>query len=384
MLANSIQSVSVAKLKQALIAIKQEKADKEAAEQAFLDQEAKNYEYGAGAIKVDFGDRKTSMFGETYNEAIAKIEAQIKKVQAVFDENLGLKKEQQEAEDLKKLIKAREDYIKTLEIQSDEQMIISDNTGRELLLAKQVNEMNAVERHLKELGLELDDEQYQRAYRYKELEQEAVLLAYDAVQAEKDRLQAIKDANEDYKKRIALAKKAHEAAKKAAADLIALNKSIGSSMENAMMSMVDGTKSVKDAFKDMAREIIKELYRIYVVKKITGMITGAIEKKFAPDIATTASALPKANGGPVNAGQRYIVGERGPEVFTPTMGGHITPNSGGGGGGTTIVQNINVSTGVQQTVRAEIRQMMPQIADSAKGAVLDAKRRGGSYGRAMA
>ena len=67
------------------------------------------------------------------------------------------------------------------------------------------------------------------------------------------------------------------------------------------------------------------------------------------------------------------------------MGGHITPNSGGGGGGaTTIVQNINVSTGVQQTVRAEIRQMMPQIADSAKGAVLDAKRRGGSYGRAMA
>ena len=62
----------------------------------------------------------------------------------------------------------------------------------------------------------------------------------------------------------------------------------------------------------------------------------------------------------------------------------ITPNSGGGGSGTTIVQNINVSTGVQQTVRAEIRQMMPQIADSAKGAVLDAKRRGGSYGRAMA
>ena len=155
-------------------------------------------------------------------------------------------------------------------------------------------------------------------------------------------------------------------------------------MENAMMSMVDGTKSVKDAFKDMAREIIKELYRIYVVKKITGMITGAIEGKFAPDVGATANPHTRANGGPVSAGQRYIVGERGPEVFTPTMGGHITPNSGGGGGGTTIVQNINVSTGVQQTVRAEIRQMMPQIADSAKGAVLDAKRRGGSYGRAMA
>ena len=66
-------------------------------------------------------------------------------------------------------------------------------------------------------------------------------------------------------------------------------------------------------------------------------------------------------------------------------GGQITSNSKSGiGSGVTIVQNINVSTGVQQTVRAEIRQMMPQIANSAKAAVVDAKRRGGSYGKAFA
>ena len=155
---------------------------------------------------------------------------------------------------------------------------------------------------------------------------------------------------------------------------------LSSSIESAMMSMIDGTKSVKDAFKAMAVDIIKELYRIYVVQQITGMITGAIG---GTGPAPAGSFKPKANGGPVSAGGKYIVGERGPEVFTPAMAGTITPNSGGGGE-TTIVQNINVSTGVQQTVRAEIRQMMPQIASSAKGAVLDAKRRGGSYGRAMA
>ena len=55
-----------------------------------------------------------------------------------------------------------------------------------------------------------------------------------------------------------------------------------------------------------------------------------------------------------------------------------------GGGGVTVVQNINVSTGVQQTVRTEIESLMPQIAESAKAAVADAKRRGGSYGRAFA
>ena len=55
----------------------------------------------------------------------------------------------------------------------------------------------------------------------------------------------------------------------------------------------------------------------------------------------------------------------------------------GGGEDIVINQTINVSTGVQQTVRNEIKTLMPQIAESAKGAVADAKRRGGSYGRAF-
>ena len=159
--------------------------------------------------------------------------------------------------------------------------------------------------------------------------------------------------------------------------------SLSSSIESAMMKMIDGTTSVKDAFKAMAVDIIKELYRIYVVQQITGLITGAIGGSGPAPAGSFSAPKPAANGGPVSAGGRYIVGERGPELFTPAMSGTITPNSSVGSS-TTVVQNINVSTGVQQTVRAEIRQMMPQIADSAKGAVLDAKRRGGSYGRAMA
>jgi hypothetical protein len=155
---------------------------------------------------------------------------------------------------------------------------------------------------------------------------------------------------------------------------------LSSAMETAFMSLVEGTKSVKDAFRDMASAVIKELYRIYVVQKITGMITGALKGSDVPLFGG------KANGGPVGAGGSYLVGERGPEIFTPSTSGTITPNSksGGAGSGVTVVQNINISTGVQQTVRAEIRQMMPQIAQSAKSAVVDSKRRGGNYGRAMA
>lgn len=37
----------------------------------------------------------------------------------------------------------------------------------------------------------------------------------------------------------------------------------------------------------------------------------------------------RANGGPVNAGGSYLVGERGPEIFTPSRSGSIIPNGGG-------------------------------------------------------
>jgi phage-related minor tail protein len=88
------------------------------------------------------------------------------------------------------------------------------------------------------------------------------------------------------------------------------------------------------------------------------------------------------------AGQASVVGEHGRELFVPSTSGRVlsVPQAKaamGGGGGVVVNQTINVTTGVQQTVRAEIKSLMPQIADSAKAAVLDAKRRGGAYGSAF-
>jgi hypothetical protein len=49
----------------------------------------------------------------------------------------------------------------------------------------------------------------------------------------------------------------------------------------------------------------------------------------------------KAAGGPVRSGTSYLVGERGPELFTPSGSGMITPNNRLVSGGSTI--NINVT-----------------------------------------
>jgi hypothetical protein len=65
----------------------------------------------------------------------------------------------------------------------------------------------------------------------------------------------------------------------------------------------------------------------------------------------------KAVGGPVSGGTTYLVGEKGPELFTPGTSGSITPNSalGSGSSGTTI--NINVSGAIDPISTAR------QIAD---------------------
>ena len=61
-----------------------------------------------------------------------------------------------------------------------------------------------------------------------------------------------------------------------------------------------------------------------------------------------------------------------------------TRNAMGGGGPPVVIQqDINFSTGVVPTVRAEVRNMMPQIAEVAKGAVLEASARGGAFRRGL-
>lgn len=178
----------------------------------------------------------------------------------------------------------------------------------------------------------------------------------------------------------------------------ALGNFIEDSFEGAMMSIVDGTKSVEDAFRTMAAEIVKELYRVLVVQqavaafKTAGKILGI---PFFEEGAAFSNGrvTPFADGGvvasptyfPMAGGNTGLMGEAGPEAIMPLKRGKDGKlGVQAEGGGTTIVnQTINVSTGVQQTVRTEIKSLMPQIAEGAKSAVLDAKRRGGAYGRTL-
>jgi hypothetical protein len=150
---------------------------------------------------------------------------------------------------------------------------------------------------------------------------------------------------------------------------------------------ITGAKNFADAVKDMAKSVIdsliKMLVQYYITKPLFDALTTFIGGAGAGAGGGGAGAGTRAVGGPVSAGSPYLVGENGPELFVPSAGGQIVPNGRMGGGGVTVNQNINISTGVAQTVRAEVANLMPQIAQTAKAAVAEARMRGGNYSKSL-
>ena len=169
---------------------------------------------------------------------------------------------------------------------------------------------------------------------------------------------------------------------------------IGNSFERAFMSAIDGSMSAKDAFRSMASTIIAELYRIFVIKKITGFISSFIADPAmfgglggggsftgAPPIRPTSFD----GGGYTGNGPRTggLDGRGGFMAMLHPNETVVDHSRGNSGGEVVVNQTINVTTGVQQTVRNEIQTLLPQIAEASKAAVLDARRRGGSFANAF-
>jgi len=153
---------------------------------------------------------------------------------------------------------------------------------------------------------------------------------------------------------------------------------------------ITGAQKFSDAIKNMAKSVIDSLIQMLVQKYIVDAAFGAITAGFGggPTPAPTGggggmSLGGLARGGVATGNTPYIVGEKGPELFIPSTTGRVVPNNDLSGGGVTVVQNINVTTGVQQTVRAEIANLLPQISNAAKSAVADARMRGGGFSKAM-
>jgi len=189
---------------------------------------------------------------------------------------------------------------------------------------------------------------------------------------------------------------------KAAEDTEKAYKKSFDGVADGFLSAIEGSQKFSDAMKSMAKSVIDSLIKMLIQKYIVDAAFSAITN-FVGSTQLGRNA---------SAGYGSSLGMADPFNTANFAGGGYTgnsPRSGGldgkggfaailhpretvvdhhqgqslGGGGITINQTINVTTGVQQTVRAEIATLMPQIANAAKSAVADAKMRGGNYSKML-
>ena len=138
----------------------------------------------------------------------------------------------------------------------------------------------------------------------------------------------------------------------------------GNALTDDLMEGRDALESFKDFFEKIVKDMIAQAIKLFIIRSILSSIAGAFDYdlKFGDGI-NIDSISKREKGGPVKAGQPYLVGEGGMEIFTPSTNGNITPNNQIGGGGATtnnyITNNINAmdSRSVAQ-VFAENRQVL--------------------------
>jgi hypothetical protein len=190
--------------------------------------------------------------------------------------------------------------------------------------------------------------------------------------------------------------------------MLSVGETVASSFGDALMSIVDGSKSAADAFRDMARRILKQAFDMLVVQPIMNSIMGVFSPGPGMSMGAASSivsqlpqALLQANGGVWNKGvQMYadggvvngatafahsgglgVMGEAGPEAIMPLKRGKNgklgVSMEGASESPVNVYQTININGNGDEYIMGKIQQAAPQLANYTQQQMLDQRRRGG-------
>ena len=133
---------------------------------------------------------------------------------------------------------------------------------------------------------------------------------------------------------------------------------IRSGVTDAIMGAIEGTKTLGD----VARSVFNQIAKSLISSGVDNVMS-----KILPN---------RAQGGPVAGGKSYIVGERGPELFTPNSSGMITPNNQLGGS-TNVVVNVDANSSSVQGDEGKSSELGRVISAAVQSEIVNQQRPGG-------
>ena len=141
-------------------------------------------------------------------------------------------------------------------------------------------------------------------------------------------------------------------------------------MSSAIKGLITGANSLNDAFRNVLNKMADAFLNIGLFGNVAGNLT-----KGGGLLGTIFGGF-LANGGSAKAGKSYVVGERGPELFTPNTSGVVTPNNAIGGS-TNIVVNVDASGSSVEGQEEQGRELGRLISVAVQSEILQQKRPGG-------
>jgi phage-related protein len=126
-------------------------------------------------------------------------------------------------------------------------------------------------------------------------------------------------------------------------------------VKDVVVSIFDGIKSTIQSVTDWISAKIQPIIDGFIASynKLSGLVGGAVSS------TTSLFSGKKASGGDVYAGNSYLVGENGPEIFTANSTGKIIPNAGGGN--IQIVLTGNTFMGREDVAKQIANELADQI-----------------------
>ena len=154
----------------------------------------------------------------------------------------------------------------------------------------------------------------------------------------------------------------------------AIGDSIQTGIVDSLTAAVEGTKSLADVASDTLKSIANILLQFGVQTALAGLGGGN-----PASIFTKLFGGGRASGGTVSAGTSYVVGERGPELFTPGRSGSIAPNNALGG--SNIVVNVDAGGTNAQGNGQNAKQLGAAIGAAVQAELIKQQRPGGLLAR---
>jgi hypothetical protein len=195
--------------------------------------------------------------------------------------------------------------------------------------------------------------------------------------------------------------KAQQQADKAMRDKERSAKQFADGFARSFTNALTTAETFKDGMKAVAKSVVDSLIEMIIQKQIADRVYNMIPARLGgggggsssaievqPGMTDFSSGVPVefiGNGGGFTGHGSRSGGVDGKGGFGAILHPNETviDHTKGQGMGVVVNQTINITTGVQQTVRAEIANLMPQISEATKAAVADSKIRGGNYSRAL-